>query len=371
MGLADSLNNAKQPPAANASPIQRGSSRMQLESRAPKIVPASKKRKGEQEHTKRVAIVGPAGTGKTHSIFSLIKHLATIDHLNPEEIRVEMLDLDGGMSELTDQRLIPDEYLDCIYVATCRDFEELVDATKAAYQRLDEHKKKFGGIGDWLVVDNVEKSWDYVQNDYCLAVYGMPLMERKKQVRESQVEARKLGGKGESVFDKNLDWGTIKPMYADWIKSMEVCDHNILLLSPWKMQEIKDKAGNVVEMHEKFGADGNSLIVSYIIKLHFDNNKNRRATFLKSRATNLLPRDLIYSNWTDLFKELDRIAAAELKEREASMKREVYGRPTDIPRVALNSDEEAFKEKKVEEIMSAAVSQSASSNDVGATDAEW
>jgi hypothetical protein len=266
--------------------------------------------------------------------------------------------------------------LDCIHFSVCRDFEELVDGTRAAYQRLDEHKQTYGGLGNWIAVDNVEKSWEYVQNDYCLAVYGMSLMERKKLVRESQVLAKKTGGKGESVFDKNLDWGVIKPMYADWIKSMEVCGHNVLLLSPWKMHEIKDKNNNVVDTHEKFGADGNSLIVSYIVKLHFDDNKKRRATFLKSRATDRLPKDLVYTSWTDLFKKLDEVAAEELRARESMMTREVFGRkvgsPTMTPEeVAASAAVDAANEQKVEEIMNAAMAQSTDSSENVVGDLDW
>jgi hypothetical protein len=364
--LADMLNNMK-PPEASKSPIQRQSTR-KYESRAPQVIPASKMRKGEQEYINRVAVIGSAGTGKTASIFLLVDHLGLEEHLNPEEIRIEVLDLDGGASELTNQKLIPDEYLDCINFRVCRDFEELVDGTRVAFEALDAHKLTHGGIGNWLVIDNVEKSWEYVQNDYCLAVYGMTLMERKKHVRESQVNAKKLGGKGEGLFDQKLDWGTIKPMYADWIHGLEVCGHNVLFLSPWKMQEVKDKSGNVVDSHEKFGADSNSLIVSYIIKLHMDDSRKRKASFVKSRATNILPKDLPYSTWTALFKEIDRVAAMELREREAQMSRKVYGRKVDgdaTEEFRVLSDED---EAKVNTIMDSAVEQSKKSD---VADFDW
>ena len=355
-GLADSINNTT--PAAIAAP-PRGTRAQAAPSRAPKLVPASMKRKGEAERIHKVAVIGPAGVGKTHSVFSLIKHLGTVCHLNPEEIRIEMIDLDGGTDEITDQRIIPDEYLERLFISTCPDFPSVVDATKEAYVRLNDHKKQHGIDGTWIIVDNMDKAWNYVQNDYCLAVYGMPLVEKMEQAREATIRNKKLGQKGEGVFDKNLDWGIIKPMHADWTKSFETCGFNFLWLSPWKMQEIKDSAGNVVETHEKFGSDENSLKVSYIIKLYQNDSKKRCADFIKSRATNTLPKNIPYTTWSDLFKELDKISAYELKERDAKMKSELYGKPASksVEPVSKTSPEDV-KEQRTEEIMSVALNHS-------------
>lgn len=353
MGLADSLGTM---PPAGEQPVlsqTRGSSHVQPEDRAPKLVPASRKKRGEAERNMKVAVIGPAGVGKTFTILSLIKHLGTVEHLNPEEIRIEMVDLDGGLDELTDQSIIPDEYLDRLFVAVCADFAEVVAATKGAYRRLEEHKQKYGAKGAWIVVDNMDKAWNYVQNDYCVAVYGMSLVEKMENSRKSQVANKKLGQKGEAVFDKNLDWGVIKPMHSDWTKSFETCGFNFVWLSPWKMQEVKNKDGVVIETHEKFGSDDNSQKVSFIIKKEFDTSGRRRASFTKSRDGDLLPKNLVDTTWTAMFAELDRVAANERKERVATLGRTEFGHHT-------ASD---LRDEQVEVILGAATERSLKHHD--------
>jgi hypothetical protein len=298
---------------------QRGSAPI-YESSAPKLVPASQKKRGSSERVQKVAIIGSAGTGKTFTILSMVQYLAIVNKMLPEQIRVEMIDLDGGLDELTDQYIIPDEYLDRIFVATCQNFSEVVDATKDAYDRLAEHRAKYGSEGCWIVVDNMEKAWEYPQEDYCQTVYGQSLVEKMKEARKSQVEAKKLGLTGQGVFDKNLDWGTIKPMHADWAKSFETCGFNVLWLSPWKMDEKKNTAGVVIEAKEKFGAGGNDLKVSYIIKKYLDDGGNRRADFLKSRSTKGNPKNITDTTWAGMWKALKDLEVLEAREKQAKMK---------------------------------------------------
>ena len=361
MGLADSLGNM---PSATEKPVlstARGSSHLQPEDRAPKLVPASRKRRGETERNMKVAVIGSAGVGKTYTILSMIKHLGAVEHLNPEEIRVEMIDLDGGLDELTDQSIIPDEYLDRLFVAVCSDFVEVVSATKGAYRRLDEHKDKYGGRGCWVIVDNMDKAWNLVQNDYCMAVYGMSLVEKMEQARKTTVNNKKLGQKGEGVFDKNLDWGVIKPMHADWTKSFETCGFNFIWLSPWKMQEVKNKDGMVIDTHEKFGSDENSQKVSFIIKKEFDTSGRRRASFIKSRNGDLLPKNLLDTTWTGMFAALDELTEDERKRCEANLMRTEFGRHVDA---------EALKDAQVDSILGAATERSLKQHDVEVAAAE-
>jgi hypothetical protein len=346
MGLADSLNNGIPPSSAAA----RGSHNSKSISHAPKLVPASQKKRGSRENVQKVAVIGPGGTGKTFSVFSLVKHLATRCGLSPEQIRIELIDLDDGLSELTDQCIIPDEYLDRIFVSTCKDFAEVVDATREAYARLADHKKQHGTEGAWIVVDNMEKAWNYVQEDYSLSVYGMTLVERMKRARKSQYDAKQLGGKGEAVFDKNLDWGVIKPMHSDWNKSFEACGFNFLWLSPWKMAEEKDKSGNIVDSYEKFGSGDNRQIPSHIIRKYIDAKGQRRADFVKARGINGLPKNIVDTTWSGMFDALVRMEEFERREMKAALQREHYGKK---PEATVDE-----KEQKVNEIMDAAVATS-------------
>jgi hypothetical protein len=349
MGLADSLNNG----IPQATAAARGTNHInKAPSHAPKLIPASQKKKGNRENLKKVAVIGPGGTGKTFSVFSLVKHLATKGGLNPEQIRIELIDLDDGLSELTDQCIIPDEYIERIFVSVCKDFAEVADATREAYGRLAEHKKQYGAEGAWIIVDNMERAWNYVQEDYSLSVYGMTLVERMKRARKSQYEAKQLGGKGEAVFDKNLDWGVIKPMHSDWAKSFEACGFNFVWLSPWKMHEEKDKSGNVVDTYVKFGSGDNRQIPSHIVRKYIDARGQRRADFVKARGINGHPKNIVDTTWTGIFDALDRQEEFERREMKAALERDQYGKK---PEVVAPVDE---KEQKVNEIMNEAVATS-------------
>ena len=339
-------------------------------SHAPALVPASRKKRGQVERIQKVACIGPGGSGKTFMVLSLVKHLALELKMKAEQIRIELIDLDCGIDELTDQCIIPDEYLDRIFISTCQNFVEVTDATHDAYERLAEHKKQYGLPGCWIIVDNMERAWQYPQEDYCQAVYGMSLTERMKHARKTQVEANRTGQKGEPVFNQQLDWGTITPMYNDWAKSFEVCGFNFLWLSPWKPDEKRDKSGNIIEVTEKFGNGGNNLKVSHIIRKYFDANGNRRADFVKSRSTKGLPRMIADTTWTGIFKELSKLEALELQEHASNMKLEGYIRTsesaeTTAPDVSSSTDdvveqysEQTVRDDAIQRIMNDAVANS-------------
>jgi len=322
MGLNDIM---KQPPKSSDQPPQpRTSSHAPPVSHAPKIVAASKKKKGSSERVQKVAFIGPAGVGKTHKIFSLMKHVALTYNLRPEQIRFEVIDLDSGIDELTDQSIIPDEYLDRIFISTCQTFSEVVDATKEAFQRLHEHKAEHGTQGCWIIVDNMEKAWQYPQEDYCQAVYGMSLTERMKVVRRQQLEAKKYGGKAEAVFNQNLDWGIITPMYMAWAKLFETSGVNFLWLSPFKTVEPREGETEQPAEKYKFGQSGNNQKVSYIVKLYYDSGGNRCADFVKARGVKGLPKNIRKTEWTEIFSQLDKLEEIENKQRLVDLQRENY-----------------------------------------------
>jgi len=336
MGLSELM---KQPPKSSDQPPQpRTSSHAPPVSHAPKIVAASKMKKGNSERVQKVAMIGPAGVGKTHKIFSLMKHVALTYKLKPEQILFEVIDLDSGIAELTDQSIIPDEFLDRISIATCQTFSEVVDATKEAFQRLHEHKAKYGVYGCWIIVDNMEKAWQYPQEDYCRAVYGMSLVERMKVVRRQVLESKRGGPKAEPVFNQNLDWGIITPMYMAWAKSFETSGINFLWLSPFKMIEPRDGDSNEPAEKYKFGQSGNNQKVSHIVKLYYDTSNNRCAEFVKSRTTKGLPQNIRNTTWTNIFAELAKLEEIEGKQKLADMKREEYASDTPAEVVADQDD---------------------------------
>lgn len=290
----------------------------------------SAKQLRENERTIRVAVIGDAATGKTQTALSLIESLIK-QGLKPDEILFEFIDLDAGLIELLDQAVFPDEYLERINYTLCSNFTELVDTTHLAYERLAEHVKEHGVKGAWIIIDDTTKAWSFAMDDYCRAAYGMPLVERMKTARATQIAAKKKGQKGEPIFNKQLDFGTISPMHNDWANSFLTCGFNTLWLSPWKIEETKDKDGTITDTRIRFGQSGNAGRISYIIKKYFDVQGNRRADFIKSRATKGLPRGLVDTSWDNMFNELEKLRQLEQRTRESEMKKqhpELFVKPT-------------------------------------------
>lgn len=281
----------------------------------------------DTERPEKWCFLGDAGTGKTTKILQLLNKLAIVDRLKPEQIRIELIDLDSGLAELLEQALVPDEYLDSIGYTLCANFPDVVDATTEAFKRLKEHKAKHGLIGTWIIVDNLAKAWQYPQDDYCRAVYGMSLVDKMKQARRTQVVARAEGQKGEGVFNQNLDWGVITPMHNDWAESFVTCGFNFMWLSPWKQEDIKDAENNVIGQHDRFGQKGNELRVSHIVKLSMNAQGQRIGEFTKSRTTKALPKNMKDTTFVGILKELKKLEDYEKQQKVSEMKKLVF--PTD------------------------------------------
>lgn len=270
--------------------------------------------------TTGVAVIGPAGVGKTHTLISLIDHLIDVKGLLPEEIHIEYIDLDSGLVELLDQIPFPEAYLDSLTYTLCVDFFDITDATEAAFERLAAHKEQYGPDGCFIMVDNMAKAWEFSRNDVCQAIYGVSMTVKMKEARASQEKAKRNGTKGKGVFNQQLDYAIINPLHNDWAESFKTSGFNFIWMSPWHYEDIKDENDKVVGVQLRFGQKANELRVSYIIRKYFDDKGKRRVDFFKSRATQTLLKGLTDVSWTGIFAEVAKLAEIEKRERTAKMK---------------------------------------------------
>ena len=274
--------------------------------------------------TTGVAVIGPAGVGKTYTFISLIDYLIDVKGLLPEEIHIEYIDMDSGLVELLDQIPFPEAYLDSLTYTLCVDFFDITDATEAAYERLAAHKEQYGPDGCFIIVDNMEKAWEFSRNDVCEAIYSVPMTVKMKEARASQEKAKRNGTKGKPVFNQQLDYAIINPLHNDWAESFKTSGFNFIWMSPWHYEDIKDENDKVVGVQLRFGQKANDLRVSYIIRKYFDDKGKRRVDFFKSRATQTLLKGLTDVSWTGIFAEVAKLAALEKRERIAKMKTRTF-----------------------------------------------
>lgn len=69
---------------------------------------------------------------------------------------------------------------------------------------------------DWIVVDMIDSTWDFVQADFVEQIFG-------KKIDDYFMEVRKAAGKGASkleVFEGWIDWNVINKKYQDWANTI-------------------------------------------------------------------------------------------------------------------------------------------------------
>lgn len=282
--------------------------------------------KQNKEIPKGIAMLGPAGTGKTWCILSLVNYLIDVEKLAPEQIHIELIDLDIGFGELLDDNDFPDTYLSCIQYTACASFHDVTEATAKAFERLKSHKEQYGLRGSWVCVDNMQKAWDWAQDDTCRILYGMPLTEKMKQVRKSQIEAKASQGtkKGDTKFNQQLDYGgVINPWHNEWAESFKHCGSNFMWFSPWSLGEVKDKDDKVINNYIKFGQKDNEQRVSYIFLREvslLNGTKSWKVNTHKARGLRNPPQNIKDVSIAGIFNAITQISSIEQKQRDAIIK---------------------------------------------------
>lgn len=257
----------------------------------------------DTEFVWKVLCAASAGDGKTHFGLSILWYLTKELKLPLATIRICYLDLDGGLSPLIkrlvlNQTITPEEVSRIKYYP-CRDFEQILESTEDAYAVLDIHKQEFGVLGTWIIVDNLEKAWEWSRELYSITAYGQEITDRMMEARKTQIFAKRAGSgaKGEAIFNQQLDYGVINPLHNRWSGRFPLSGFNFVWLSPWKVDE-KTKEW-------RYGQKQNEQKVDYtFFKYRIAKGEPVQGDIIKSRSTETLIKQIKNPDFTGFVRAI-------------------------------------------------------------------
>lgn len=225
--------------------------------------------KGKSFSIIRIQLEGLAGSGKSHFILQIIKHMHEVMSIPLDKILLCFMDCDKeGVAPLLFSQTIPLEYQECIQYTKCNNIWEAYDAFKVFDERLIEHKTKTGQDG-WLVIENMGELWYFCQRDYVEAVYQM---EYVQLLMERQEEAYARGKKTLPALDQMLDYRNINPLHNELANKATRGEYNLLWTahpSTRKFQEGDEVVEKVVASGQKY----NDARVDFILRLYKERGK--------------------------------------------------------------------------------------------------
>jgi hypothetical protein len=147
----------------------------------------------------RILIYGGGGSGKTEAVLSIA------DAIGEGEMRV----VDNDYSFAYERALATDhaEAADKVTVFECEpEWEGMIDALQRAVDGADPEK-------DWLVIDSISPTWEFVQSYMAEKITGSDLPSYLAELRKDSDD---LASFNRALVD-NLPWGIIKKEYAKHI----------------------------------------------------------------------------------------------------------------------------------------------------------
>lgn len=157
------------------------------------------KLKSPHRFRERLLLYGGGGSGKTNAVLSIARSLA----------EGEMYVVDNDYS-FAYARALETDFADCadrVHVFECDpDWESMTGAVKAAAEAADpEH--------DWLVIDSLSPSWEFVQSYMSEKITGADLPEYMANLRRDSADLKEYS---RALVDQ-LPWAIIKKEYAKHI----------------------------------------------------------------------------------------------------------------------------------------------------------
>lgn len=182
----------------------------------------------------RILTFGAAGSGKSTAWLSTAKWLQE----QGSTATFWVLDTDRAASRMLAG--VKFAGLTNIKVAVCRNWPELVAATDAALDRAR--------AGDWLVVDMVDKVWEYAQAHFVNVMHGVDMEAYLLTVRKA------LGANSKNLkpFEGMIDWPVINGMYKGWSDRTLMNDRGIHVFGVTPMKAIDERLTGD-EIKEAFG----------------------------------------------------------------------------------------------------------------------
>lgn len=189
----------------------------------------------------RIFIYGSPGAGKTNSIFSIGRKLASTN----TPARIHLIDTDNAYYDMIDEYPEAEGVVLPIFVDQSEEggeWNEMDDAIRKALKDADAAR------GDWIVVDRAEPSWEWVQDSYA------------REAKKASIDAVRAEGREKvaSGKDKNLraglsgfEWGEVKTKFRKPFNRMVVSGCNIIITAgSTKISQYTDTTG---EKSDQFG----------------------------------------------------------------------------------------------------------------------
>lgn len=192
----------------------------------------------------RIGIYGGEKVGKTTCVLQIANQF----QVSEQDNTVWYLDLDfrvwHNVEEDWPDLVAPTEADEGpLVLRECGGWEELTTATEEVYGKAK--------VGDVIAVDLTGQAWEYVQEWFSTATFGMTLAEYLQKQRE-QAEAEKKKGMG--GFDPNMWWRPVKTHYREWIKPLVTRSpaHVVFVAGTKNLSDDWDSKA----MHDMYGAKG-------------------------------------------------------------------------------------------------------------------
>lgn len=294
----------------------------------------------------KIQVEGEFKAGKSRFALSVLKHLYIEEGLKPEEIKFIIIDLDNGVIPLIGQGLAPPELISAnsIEYMMCTDFSEVLEATEEAFKILEEHKKKYGLKGCWLMVDNMGMAWEWARDYFSRIVYGKPmqelLIEAKKRALNNAAQKGKTSGRiPGNPFDQMTDYAIINPLHNDWAESIKNSGYNFIWTALLKYEEIEAAGNQHIRVVKPEGQKHNSARVDFILRKTVEDDTYLGA-MVGSRQTSGKFAQIKDMDFTAFIKELNKI-----KERESTIRARKWDE------VSANRSDKTTSIKQIEEVI--------------------
>jgi len=217
----------------------------------------------------RIQLEGMAGSGKSHLLLSIIKHMVEKMGIKLDDILMCFIDCDKkGVAPLLFSQVIPLEYQERIRYVKCDNIWEVYDAYNIFDAELLAHKKATG-VDGWLVIENMGAVWYFCQRDYVEAAYRIPYTQL---LMERQEEAHARGKKTLPALDQMLDYRNINPLHNEFANRASRGEYNLC----WTAHPNTRKFQEGDEQVEKVCAAGqkdNDARVEMILRMYYDKGK--------------------------------------------------------------------------------------------------
>jgi hypothetical protein len=217
----------------------------------------------------RIQLEGMAGSGKSHFLLAIVRHMHEVMGIPLDDILCCLIDCDKqGIAPLLFSEVIPREYQERIQYAKCDNIWQVYDAFKIFDEQLIEHKKKTGRDG-WLMVENMGAVWYFCQRDYVEAAYRIPYTQL---LLERQEEAYARGKKTLPVLDQMLDYRNINPLHNEFANKITRGEYNTCWTAHTTTRTSQE-GDTTVEKVVGGGQKDNDTRVDFILRLYNDKGR--------------------------------------------------------------------------------------------------